>query len=260
MVGPTCSNSPGEIWASRGSNCRRLKVYHGAPSYLRRISDTPLLRKQGVLPSPMRLAPSSRNESVEARMSRSVHEYCYPSVPECPPVPAREKKLSMLELRSKRPLGVYGALLRDATPLQSSVLWLTRSCFYPKERFTLEPANMIQLSKYCREYRTLTDTCQGNILKAWKRNRKTPRCGSPRKICKRLHVFESCMGVSQMWRQFAWLYKLWQGKSRPPTHHAPKGRAIHPSLERRGLSGPLTVRKAGGICDDLGRQAGYAFI
>lgn len=91
---------------------------------------------------------SITTQKVEARMSRSVPKDCSLAVSECPPVPAREKKLSLLELRSKRPLGVYGALLRDVTPLQSSVLWLTRSCFYPKEQFPLEPANMIQLSKY----------------------------------------------------------------------------------------------------------------
>src|SRR5712692_301251 len=190
----------------------------------------------------MRLAQSSCNESVEARMSRSVYGYCYPSVPVCPTVPAREKKLSMLELRSKRPLGVYGALLRDATPLQSSVLWLTRSCFYPKERFTLEPANMIQLSKYCREYSTLTHTCQMGILRAWTRNQNTPRCGLPRKIGKRLHVFGSCMDVSLIRQLFDWLCRLWQGKSSPPTHHAPKGRAIHSPLKRRGLSSPFDVK------------------
>jgi len=175
-------------------------------------------------------------------MSRSVYGYCYPSVPVCPTVPAREKKLSMLELRSKRPLGVYGALLRDATPLQSSVLWLTRSCFYPKERFTLEPANMIQLSKYCREYSTLTHTCQMGILRAWTRNQNTPRCGLPRKIGKRLHVFGSCMDVSLIRQLFDWLCRLWQGKSSPPTHHAPKGRAIHSPLKRRGLSSPFDVK------------------
>src|SRR5579859_2542782 len=36
------------------------------------ITDTPLHRMQGVLPSTMRLAVSSRNEKVEVRMSRSV--------------------------------------------------------------------------------------------------------------------------------------------------------------------------------------------
>jgi hypothetical protein len=191
----------------------------------------------------MRLAHPSRNEKVVARMSRSVQRDCSLSVPECPPVPAREKRLSMLELRSKRPFGVYGALLRDATPLQSSVLWLTRSCFYPKERFTLEPANMIQLSKSCREYSTLTHTCQTGILLAWKRNQNTPPCGLLRKICKRLLVFGNCMGVSQIWRRFAWLSLLWLGKSRPPTHHAPKGRAIHPPLRKTGAFWPVGCKE-----------------
>ncbi len=42
----------------------------------------------------------------------------------------------------------------------------TRSCFYLSERFSLEPANMIQLSKYCAEYIILTCTCQGSILES----------------------------------------------------------------------------------------------
>ena len=48
----------------------------------------------------------------------------------------------------------------------SFVLWFTRPCFYLSERFSLEPANMIQLSKYCVEYIILTCTCQGSILES----------------------------------------------------------------------------------------------
>src|SRR3989442_1212664 len=51
-------------------------------------SDTPWHRMPGVLPSPMRLAHRSHNRKVEARMSRSVHGDCSPSVPVCPTVPA----------------------------------------------------------------------------------------------------------------------------------------------------------------------------
>src|SRR5579864_493375 len=41
----------------------------------------------------------------------------------------------------------YSAPFRIIRPSLLLVLWLIRSCFYLKERFTLEPANMIQLSK-----------------------------------------------------------------------------------------------------------------
>ena len=40
---------------------------------------------------------------------------------------------------------LFSGILR---PSLSLVLWLLRSCFYLQERFTVEPANMIQLSKY----------------------------------------------------------------------------------------------------------------
>jgi hypothetical protein len=43
------------------------------------------------------------------------------------------------------PLPDIAGILR---PSLSLVLWLLRSCFYLQERFTVEPANMIQLSKY----------------------------------------------------------------------------------------------------------------
>ena len=47
-----------------------------------------------------------------------------------------------------RPLGVYGAPFGIIRPSLLFVLWWLRSCFYLQERFTVEPANMIQLSKY----------------------------------------------------------------------------------------------------------------
>ena len=110
---------------------------------------------------------------------------------------------------------------------------------------------LFNCSKYCREYITLTGICQEGILAPWKRNQNKLRCGSPRKTCKPLRVFENCMGVSPIQRQFAWLCKLWQGKSRPLTHHAPKGRPIPPPLKRRGLSGPFTVSDLGGDSNEV---------
>ena len=47
-----------------------------------------------------------------------------------------------------RPLGVYSAPFGILRPSLLIVLWLLRSCFYLKERCTLEPRNMLQLSKY----------------------------------------------------------------------------------------------------------------
>ena len=161
-------------------------------------------------------------------MSRSVHGYCYPSVSECPPVPAyvltretSDRKVGMT------PLPTIAEILRPSLLL---VLWLIRSCFYLKERFTLEPANIIQFSKYCQEYSTLTHTCQDDILLTWTRNQNTQRCGSPRKICKRLRVFGNCTGVSLMRRQFAWPYKLWQGRSRPPSQAPNKEEPFIPRM------------------------------
>ena len=172
-------------------------------------------------------------------MSRSVHGYCYPSVSECPPVPAN----MLTRQTTDREVSIAPLFPEIIRPSLLVVLWLIRSCFYLKERFTLEPANMIQLSKYCIEYSTLTHTCQMGILLAWKRNQNTQQCGLPRKICKRLLVFGNCMGVSQIWRRFAWLSLLWLGKSRPPTHHTPKGRAIHPPLRKTGAFWPVGSKR-----------------
>ena len=47
-----------------------------------------------------------------------------------------------------RSLDGYSAPFGIIRPSLSFVLWLIRSCFYLQERFTVEPANMIQLSKY----------------------------------------------------------------------------------------------------------------
>jgi hypothetical protein len=93
---------------------------------------------------------------------------------------------------------------------------------------------LFSFSKSGQEYSTLTHVCQAGILLAWKRNQNIQQCGSLRKICRLLHVFGNCMDVSQIRRRFDWLCKLWQGKSSPPTHHAPKGRPIHPRLKKSG--------------------------
>ncbi len=47
-----------------------------------------------------------------------------------------------------RSLDGYDAPFEIIRPSLLLVLWLIRSCFYLSERFSLEPANMIQLSKY----------------------------------------------------------------------------------------------------------------
>ena len=101
---------------------------------------------------------------------------------------------------------------------------------------------LFSFSKYCQQCSTLTHVCQASILLAWKRNQNIPRCGSLRKICKRLPVFGSCTGASQIRRRFDWLCKLWQGKSRPHAHHAPKGRAIHPRLRKDGAFWPVDCK------------------
>jgi len=49
---------------------------------------------------------------------------------------------------SDREVGMTPLFPEILRPSLSLVLWLLRSCFYLKERFTLEPANMIRLSKY----------------------------------------------------------------------------------------------------------------
>ena len=103
---------------------------------------------------------------------------------------------------------------------------------------------LFSFSKYCQQCSTLIHVYQAGILLAWKRNQNIPRCGSLRKICKQLRVFENCTGVSPIRRQFAWLCKLLQGRSSCPTHHAPnKVGPFIPALERTGLSGPLTVSR-----------------
>ena len=151
-------------------------------------------------------------------MSRSVHGYCYPSVSECPPVPA----YMLTRETTDREVGIAPLFPEMIRPSLLLVLWLIRSCFYLKERFTLEPANIIQLSKYCREYSTLTHTCQTDILLTWKRNQNTPQCGSLRKICKRLLVFGNCMGVSQIWRRFGWLSAIVARQEQAPNPSRPE--------------------------------------
>ncbi len=71
-------------------------------------------------------------------MSRSVYRPEGLSVPVCPTVPA----LWLTRETSDREVGIAplpnrAESLRPSLPL---VLWLIRSCFYLKERFTLEPA------------------------------------------------------------------------------------------------------------------------
>ena len=53
-----------------------------------------------------------------------------------------------LTREDNRSLDGYSAPFGIIRPSLSFVLWLLRSCFYLSERFSLEPANMIQLSKY----------------------------------------------------------------------------------------------------------------
>jgi hypothetical protein len=78
-------------------------------------------------------------------MSRSVHRTEVLSVPVCPTVPAYVLTRETSD-REVRIAPLFSEIIR---PFLLVVLWLIRSCFYLKERFTLEPANMIQLSKYC---------------------------------------------------------------------------------------------------------------
>ena len=80
-------------------------------------------------------------------MSRSVRSTGVLPVPECPPVLCR-----MDHKRDICPLGENSAPFGMIRPSFLVVLWLIRSCFYLQERFTVEPANMIQLSKYYRAF------------------------------------------------------------------------------------------------------------
>lgn len=90
---------------------------------------------------------STATQKVEARMSRSVHGYCYPPVSECPPVLC-EVLGTLARETSDREVGMTPLLPEIIRLSLLIVLWLLRSCFYLKERFTLEPTNTIQLSKY----------------------------------------------------------------------------------------------------------------
>ncbi len=87
---------------------------------------------------------SSDTQKVVADMSRSVHRDGSLSVPVCPTVPT-----DMLTRKtSDREVGrvpLFPEIIRVSF---LEVLDLVRSCFYLKERFTLEPANMILLSMY----------------------------------------------------------------------------------------------------------------
>ena len=111
---------------------------------------------------------------------------------------------------------------------------------------------LFSFSKYCQECSTLIHACQAGILLAWTRNQNTQPCGLLRQIGKLLLVFGSCTGASPIRRRFAWLCKLWQGKSRPPTHLAPKGRAIHPRLQKSGAFWPVHCKgqRKGLLCDE----------
>ena len=188
-------------------------------------SDTPLLRKQGVLPSTMRLAPEYRYSDVEARMSRSVHRTEVLLVPVCPTVPA---KPSVHPLKDTiRPLG-KNALSKEILRWLFHSFLVNTVVFLPLTLRQRTHRNAIQLSRYCRKYSTLIHVCQAGRLLTWQRNQNTRQCGLPRKIWKPLHAFGNSTGVSPIQRLFDWLCKSWQGKSRLPTHQFPQGRPIHP--------------------------------
>jgi len=65
------------------------------------------------------------------------------------PFPCAPRYGALWSIREdNRSLDGYSAPFGIIRPSLLLVLWLIRSCFYLKERFTLEPANMIKLSKY----------------------------------------------------------------------------------------------------------------
>jgi hypothetical protein len=49
------------------------------------------------------------------------------------------------------------------------------------------------------------------------------------------------LAIAELVRRAVDAFLAWDDPTIPPTHHAPKGRAIHPRLERPGLSGSLIV-------------------
>ncbi len=85
---------------------------------------------------------SIATQKVVAHMSRSVQRDGSLSVPVCPTVPA----IVGARETSDREVGMAPLFPEIIRPSLLVVLWLGRSCFYLKEQFTLEPANIIQLS------------------------------------------------------------------------------------------------------------------
>jgi hypothetical protein len=83
-------------------------------------------------------------------MSRSVRFPCEKPVPVCPTV--RQRVLLFSDPLKHRPLGMYALSYEMLRCFKGSSLTVVRSCFYPKERFTLEPANMIELSNVLEIY------------------------------------------------------------------------------------------------------------
>ena len=135
-------------------------------------------------------------------------------------------------------LGKQGMARRECALLRvlagpSTVSWLTRSCFYLWP-FAREPSKRDQLSRYCQKYSMLTDNYQARILLAWTRKNRQP-CGSPRKICKRLHIFGNYTGVSLIRRRYGWPCNLWQGRSRPHPSHPNKERLFIPRMNDGGF-------------------------
>ena len=89
----------------------------------------------------------------------------------------------------------------------------------------------------CKEYITLTHSCQADILLVWERNRNKLPCGLPRKTWRPLRVFGNYTGATQMWQQSGWPCACWHGKSN--LHPSPllQGMPIHPPDESGGFLG-----------------------
>ena len=129
-----------------------------------------------------------------------------------------------------RPLGVCDASFELLRQTSGSSLTVVRSCFYPKERFTLEPTNMIQFSKYWDKYSILTCKLSSRILLSW--TEKQPRCGLARKTWKISRRFGNCTDASPIRRLFGLLSEWWHEANNPngnhPTQAPNKERRFHP--------------------------------
>ena len=100
-------------------------------------ADTPLDGSRGFLVPRADLPRYPRRYRRRGRLSPGVRRGCPQPVPVCPTV--RQRPTWYSDPQARRPSGVHAPSREVLRCAPGSSLTAIRSCFYPKERFTLEP-------------------------------------------------------------------------------------------------------------------------